>query len=449
MFLISKVYSQMKILCDIALAIKIQINKIKKGDFMEKIILENGIKFLYKKSENNLTSFTIGFNAGANVEEKEQLGIAHVVEHMLFKGTTSRTEYEINKLCDETFGFCNAMTNYPYVVYYGTTLDEDFEKGFEIYSDIILKPSFPVKGFKEEIEVINEELKEWKDDSNQFCEDSMLYNGFENQRIKNLIIGTQESVRSITLEQIKSFYEENYTPDNCIVSVISSMSVNKVSEIVVKYLGNFNVKVANEFVIGGKEYIYENNKPGTYFEYRDDLQGAKIQYCFTIHDLNNREISVLKLFNLVFGEGTSSILFDEIRTKRGLVYDIGSFIKNETGIKLFTISLGTSLENVEKVIEIINNEIEKVKKLRNFFDETCVLKLCKSYKLRRMITLEKSIQTSMSLCVHEIMYGNGSGIFSEFDGMKNIKEEEIMRVVNKVLVNATVQVLMPNVGSRR
>ncbi len=132
---------------------------------MEKIIFKNGIKLLYKKAENNLTSFTIGFNAGANREENSELGIAHVVEHMLFKGTSSRTEYEINKLCDETFGFCNAMTNYPYVVYYGTTLDEDFEKGFEIYSDILLNPSFPLNGFKEEIEVICEELKEWKDDS--------------------------------------------------------------------------------------------------------------------------------------------------------------------------------------------------------------------------------------------------------------------------------------------
>ena len=85
------------------------------------------------------------------------------------------------------------MTNYPYVVYYGTTLDEDFEKGFEIYSDILLNPTFPVEGFKEEIEVICAELKEWKDDSNQFCEDSMFYNGFDKRRIKNLIIGTEES----------------------------------------------------------------------------------------------------------------------------------------------------------------------------------------------------------------------------------------------------------------
>ncbi|MBZ9636057.1 M16 family metallopeptidase [Clostridium sp. FP1] len=412
---------------------------------MEKITFKNGVKLMYKKAENNLTSFTIGFNAGANREENNDLGMAHVVEHMLFKGTASRTEFQINKLCDETFGFCNAMTNYPYAVYYGTTLDEDFEKGFEIYSDIILNPTFPGSGFKEEIDVISAELKEWKDDSSQFCEDSMLYNGFNKRRIKNLIIGTEESIRSITIDRIKNFYHKNYTSDNCVVSIISSMSFKSVSDIVEKYLCNFDNKLFNikHHIDGASEHIYENNNPGTYFEYRDDLQGAKIQYCFPIHDLNDREISALKLFSLVFGEGTSSILYDEIRTKRGLVYDISSKIKNETGIKLFTITLGTSYENVNKTIEIINNQIEEVKKIKGYFDGSCLLKLCKSYKLRRMLALEKSIQTSMSLCVYEIMYGDGSAIFSEFKAMENIKEAEIMKVVNSVLVNPTIQILMP------
>ncbi|MBW9154658.1 pitrilysin family protein [Clostridium estertheticum] len=418
---------------------------------MEKIKLINGIKLLYKRAENNLTSFTIGFGAGANREEKENLGVAHVVEHMLFKGTKTRSEYEINKLCDETFGFCNAMTNYPYVVYYGTTLDEDFEKGFEIYSDILLRPCFPKEGFYEEIEVICAELKEWKDDSNQFCEDTMFYNGFEKRRIKDLIIGTEESVRSITVKQIKDFYEKHYTADNCVISVVSSLNLREILEIVEKYIGNMKAKLASEkgIIEENLANMYENNKPGIYYEYRDDLQGAKIQYCFSIHNLAPREVSALKLFNIVFGDGTSSILFDEVRTKRGLVYDISSKIKNEIGIKLFTISLGTSNENVKKTIEIINFEIKKVKELRNFFDEECLLKLCKSYKLRRMVALEKSIQTSVSLCVYEIMYKDGFELFSEFEVMKDITDSEIMHVVNKVLVNATVQVLMPNVESRR
>lgn len=413
---------------------------------MEKIVLENGIKLLYKKSENNVTSFTVGFNAGANVESDEELGIAHVVEHMLFKGTTSKSEYEINKLCDETFGFCNAMTNYPYVVYYGTTLDEDFEKGVAIYSDILLNPSFPVEGFKEEIEVISAELLEWKDDLYQFCEDSMLYNGFKKRRIKDLIIGTNESIRSFTLKEIKEFYKKHYTSDNCVISVISSLSFESICHTVQQYLGDFTPKLCNnhELLEEKTAALYEDNSKGIYFQYRNDMQGAKIQYCFPIHNLNSREISALKLFNIFFGEGTSSILFDEVRTKRGLVYDISSKIKNETGIKLFTITLGTSYENVNNAIEIINMEIEKVKKLHNCFSHNYILKLCKNYKLRKMLALEKSIQISMNLCVQEIMYGDSARIFSQFNEMETIEDKEIIAVAKKVLVNPTVQVLMPN-----
>jgi predicted Zn-dependent peptidase len=418
---------------------------------MEKIVFKNGIKLLYKSAENNLTSFTIGFNAGANSEKAHELGVAHVVEHMLFKGTSIRSEYEINKLCDETFGFCNAMTNYPYAVYYGTTLDEDFEKGFEIYSDILINPSFPIDGFKEEIGVIIEELKQWKDDTNQFCEDTLFHNCFKQRRLKDLIIGTEESIKSITIKQIIDYYHKHYTTDNCVVSVVSSMSLESVSKIVEKHLCNSDSKltIKNNTIDRNEDYVYENNKPGTYFQYKSDIQGAKIQYCFPLHELNYREIRALKLFNIVFGEGTSSILYHEIRTKRGLVYDIGSKMSNETGIKLFTIYLGTSYENVHNTIEIINDEIEKVKKLRNYFDEPCILKLCKSYKLRRMLAIEKSIQTSMNLCVYEIMYGDGFGIFTEFECMKNISDNEIMTVINKVLVNPTIQVLMPNLNDKK
>ena len=166
------------------------------GDKYEKIhILNNGIKLIYEFRTADITSFCIGFNAGA-LEEIDgfKLGIAHAVEHMVSKGTKTRNEKEINSLCDKIFGFENAMTNFPYVVYYGTSLSEDFKKGLELYSDIILNPVFPEVGFKEEMNIILEELKEWSDDIYQHCEDSLLYNAFSKKRIKNLIIGTEQRV---------------------------------------------------------------------------------------------------------------------------------------------------------------------------------------------------------------------------------------------------------------
>lgn len=151
---------------------------------MNKYILSNGIRFIYDYRPGNITSFCIGFEAGALMEEGFKLGTAHAVEHVIFKGTKNRSEYEINKLFDEIFGFNNAMTNYPYCIYYGTTLSSDFERGIELYSDIILNPKFSNEGFEEEINIICEELKKWNDDIEQYCEDRLFYNSFKKEELK-------------------------------------------------------------------------------------------------------------------------------------------------------------------------------------------------------------------------------------------------------------------------
>ena len=404
---------------------------------MKKFILDNGIKIIYKKNENNITSFTIAVNAGAIVEDSNEYGISHAVEHMVFKGTKNRTEIEINRECDNIFGFHNAMTNYPYVVYYGTCLNEDFEKGIDVYSDIVLNPSFDEKNFEEEISVICEELKEWKDDTSQYCEDKLFLNGFNNRRIKELIIGNENSIKNFTIKDLKDFYQKHYKSENMTISVVSSLDFDKVVSIIKKY---FNIESNKNDEIDNKVSLYEENKSGVFVENKDGINSCKIQYVFPIHELNNREIALLRIFNLYFGEGTSSILYDEIRTKKGLVYDINARLKNELGIKLYTINLGTSHENIDTAIEIINKEIEKVKSISNVFDEEKINSIIKTCKLKRILGLEKSITMSFNIATYELMYGDCNILFEEFN-IDNVTEEEILNVVNKVLKNPSIQII--------
>lgn len=402
---------------------------------MKKIFLKNKLKFIYTHSENTITSFTIGLNAGAIVEESNEVGLAHVVEHMVFKGTKNRSEAEINNQCDKIFGFHNAMTNYPYVVYYGTCLSEDFEKGLEIYSDILLNPTFKEEHFKEEISVICEELKEWSDDTSQFCEDKVLFNGFTHRRIKDLIIGNEDTIKSFTINDVKGFYDKYYIPNNCTISVVSSLCFEDVYKIIDRYFSQWE-----EEKYENNEIVYEENTCGTFIEEKNDINSCKIQYIFPIHNLNQGEIALLRIFNSFFGEGTSSILYDEIRTKRGLVYDISSKLKNENGIKLYTITLGTSKENVNTSIEIINNEIEKIKVLDGYFTEEKIKNIIKSLKLKRILGLEKSISLSFNICIFDIMYEDYNVLFNEYD-IEDITEDEILKVANKVLKNPTIQII--------
>lgn len=405
---------------------------------MEKYILNNGVKLVYEFRNSDITSFCIGFNAGA-LEEIEgfKLGTAHAVEHMVSKGTKTRNEREINSLCDKIFGFENAMTNFPYVVYYGTSLSEDFERGLELYSDIILNPIFPEEGFKEEMDVIIEELKEWSDDIYQHCEDSLLYNSFSKKRIKNLIIGKLDSIMAITLKDIKQFYERYYVPENCVISVCSSLDFDEVLSLVKEYFEEWG----KEFK-GISKDVKEMNKPGIFTEKVPNIKGAKIQYLFNIDELEEDEFKALTLFNAAFGEGTSGMLYEEIRTKNGLAYDIGSFIKNERGIKFFTINMGTSIENIEKALELTNNKIEEIKKAKGYFNEDKIRDLSKSIKFKRQLKLEKSIQLCKELTTYELMYGSAEKVYEEVENLEYINEQKILEVINKVLKDPTIQILI-------
>jgi predicted Zn-dependent peptidase len=406
---------------------------------MIKHVLNNGLKLIYEYKPGNLTSFCIGFEAGALMEQGYELGTAHVVEHMLFKGTKTRSEYEINKLCDEIFGFNNAMTNYPYCIYYGTTLSEDFFKGFQLYSDIILNASFPEAGFKEEMAVIGEELKEWKDDISQYCEDELLYNAFESRRIKNLIIGNEESIKAITLEDIKRFYNEFYAPENCVISITSSLDFNYILETVDNVFGLWNRNYIKKEL-----KLYESNREGVFITIRQGINGAKIEYIYSIHELNERELKALALFNLSFGEGTSSLLFDEVRTKNGLVYEIGSSIKNEKGIKLFSINLGTSIGNINIALKLIESIIEKIKQQKNFFNAKTIASNSRMLKLKRELKVEKSIVLCKELCVYELMFDSAYLFLKETEDLESITNEEILTVVNKVLSKPSIQLIKPS-----
>lgn len=405
---------------------------------MNKIVLKSGIKVIYEKVPGNITSFTIGLEAGANSESYNNLGIAHAVEHMVFKGTHSKSEKEINDLCNEYLGFHNAMTNYPYVVYYGSSLKEDFKNAFKVYFDIVFNPAFREEGFKEEIAVILEELKEWSDDVVQHCEDFLFYNSFEKRRIKELIIGKKETIEGLTLDNIKKYHEEFYTMDNCVISVVTALSQEEVIKIIEEEVDLLDCK---KLPFKKKIPLYENPKEGIFIEENLSINGCKLQYIFPIHNLDEREVTLLHLFNEYFVGGTSSLLYDEIRTKRGLVYDIQGKVKSEKGIKLYTITLSTAKENIPLVQELIRTNIDRVKASKGIFNEEFFRRSIKSQNLKRMLALEKSIVLSMHLAVYEIMHSGGELLLNEFYKLDNCTEEEMLKVINKVLNNKTLGII--------
>ena len=405
---------------------------------MKEIILDNNLKLIYKHSESELTSICISLNAGAGIEV-EKMGVAHAVEHMVYKGTKTKSESQINEQLSSIFGFQNAMTNYPYVIYYGTLLNEDLNSGVELFSDILLNPEFDEKGFKEEMEVIKEELDEWDEEIEQFCEDKLFYNIFNKRRIKNPIIGTKESLDNLTVTDLKRFYEENYFPENTSISVITSIDFNSVKEIMDKYFGMWKSKVIsrNSYVNNIEYEKIDASK--IQITKRQGIKNAKVQMIFPLDKLNFKELNAFRLFNQYFGEGVNSVLFDALRTKNSLVYDVITRISNENYIKMYKITFTTSKENVNKAVELVMNLIKEI----NLKDELGIRleSLIKSYKLKRLFREEQSIILAKELATYDTRFGDYNIYENELGKIDEITEVDILNSAKKVLKNSAVQVV--------
>ena len=410
---------------------------------MKEYILENKLKLIYKHTESELTSICISIDAGAGVET-DKYGVAHATEHMVYKGTKYRTEKEINKDLSNIFGFNNAMTNFPYVIYYGTLLGEDLNKGVELLSDIIINPSFNDEGFKEEMDVIKEELKEWDEELEQYCEDKLFFNSFENRRIKYPIIGTEESLENMTLNDIRAFYSKYYFPENTSIVIISSAKFEEAKDIVEGYFKIWkNNIIDNKYIyeIKDKKIEYEVPEACTFDDKRDGVKTCKIQIICPIDNLSNKEMKSLRIFNQYFGEGINSILYDTLRTKNGLIYDIITKIANENYIKLYKITFSTAKENVDKSINLVKKCIEELELLNQQIEVNEIEQLIKSFKLKRLFREEQSIVLAKELATYDTMYTDYKRYIDENNELDVLTKEMIFEVGSKVLKNLTIQII--------
>jgi predicted Zn-dependent peptidase len=405
---------------------------------MRKATLKNGMKLIYEKRDASIASFCIALNAGALREEDGFLfGTAHALEHMLYKGTKTRSEADINRISDEIFGFSNAMTNYPYAIYYGTTLSSNIEKGLEIYSDILLNPALREDGFREEMSIISEELMEWADDPVQLCEDKLFRNCFRSRRIRERIIGSQDTIAALHMDELRRFYRRYYIPQNCVLAVVTPHSFEDTLELVEKHFGDW--EKGGELCLSG---ICEENKAGVFIEDAGNTKGAKIEYCFAAHGLTLEEEKALSVFSYQFGEGVTSILYDAIRTRRGLAYEVSSRLRKESGIKLLTVNISTARENVERVMKIVDGIMVGIISGEAYSPDRSQLQRAEDMlKIRRELLLEKSVQLAKELSTYEIMHGCCSRVYNEFDGIGALDTEFIKRTAAKVLRNRSVQIL--------
>ena len=261
----------------------------------------------------------------------------------------------------------------------------------------------------------------------------------ENRRIKYPIIGTKESLESLSLKNIEEFYNKYYCPSNCVITVISSLEFERVKDMVERQFGMWQGKVSLKEVIKIETNI--NPKKGYFINHKEGINSSKVQIIFPIHQLQHLELKALRIFNQYFGEGVNSVLFDTLRTKHGLVYDILTRVCHEEFINIYKITYSTSHDNVQKSIDIIKEIIEDVKNLKNTIPDEDIRLLAKSFRLKKLFAEEQSVRLAKELATYDTMFGDYRLYLDESKDMEKLSVDFIIDTAVKVLENMSIQVI--------
>ena len=322
---------------------------------IEKIKTNSGIEVIFDRLESISTcSVGVFVKTGSRDESDTEEGISHVLEHMIFKGTPARNYFEISEEIDYLGANVNAHTTKEETVFYINALTQFLGKSVDILFDIVTNSTIDEKELEKEKDVIVEEIKMYKDSPDDLVFE-MNYADSINGQYSKPIIGTQESVKGFTADEIRKYYKERYTKDNILIVVSGNFDKNEIIQKIDQYfskLGDKKIdrrdKIDFSFNVG-KKIISK------------DINQVNICISHQSEDYNSKNKIYTDILSNIIGGSMSSRLFQEIREKNGLAYSVYTYNQYYLSGGLTSTYIGTNLENYEKAIEITLSEFKKLR----------------------------------------------------------------------------------------
>jgi predicted Zn-dependent peptidase len=324
---------------------------------MEKVFhtLNNGIRLVHHRIPGIVAHCGLIINSGSRDETEKEHGIAHFIEHMLFKGTTKRKAYHILSRLEDVGGELNAYTTKEETTVHASFMKEHYERAIEIIRDITFNSVYPLKEIEKEKEVVIEEINSYKDNPAELIFDDFEEQIFLNQPIGRNILGTFETVKSFTRENIFSFISNNYCTSQMVFCSVGNIPDNKIIALFNKYFSDIPAKSDHPKIT--KQWLY---KPASVTRKMDTHQSHCIIGNLAYDLKDKRRMGMFLLNNILGGQGLNSRLNLSLREKNGFAYNVESNYNpyNDTGV--FSIYFGTDSHNLEKSIAIAESELHKL-----------------------------------------------------------------------------------------
>lgn len=318
--------------------------------------LQNGIRVLYHPAQSIVSHSCLMINAGARDETPEQEGLAHFIEHLLFKETNRRNTSQILNRLELVGADLNAYTTKEYTCIHASFLNQHLERTIDLFEDIVFHSTFPEEEIEKERGVILDEIASYLDQPEEAVQDDFESLLFKGHPLGGNILGTVNTVKQISKEDIKGFIDKNYNTCQIIFAVSGNYDFKRLIKLCEKYFSHIP---ANNNTKNRKRPM--QNPASTQRESKAISQTHCVIGTQAYPSSYPKKSGLLLVNNLLGGMGMSSRLNLEIREKYGIAYTIESNYIPFTDTGLFTIYFGTDSEKAERAIKLVNKELKKLR----------------------------------------------------------------------------------------
>jgi predicted Zn-dependent peptidase len=305
-------------------------------------------------SEVRSVSIGLWFDVGSRDEPEEIAGTSHFLEHLLFKGTPSRSAKDIADAFDAVGGDVNAFTGKEYTCYYARVLDDDLGMAFDVLSEMVTSSSLDSQELESERNVILEEIAMHEDAPDELVHDLFYRAMWDGHPLGRPVLGFNETVGAVSRDQLEGYWRERYSAPNLVVAAAGNLDHDRIVEL-----------VADRFSegVGGRKTLRAGIAPrpirGVNVHRRPTEQAHIVMGTQGLHR-SHEDRYVLAALDTVLGGGMSSRLFQEVREKRGLAYAVYSYSSMFADTGTFAVYAGTTPQNAHTVMDIITTELTSV-----------------------------------------------------------------------------------------
>lgn len=385
--------------------------------------LSNGIRII---TENipyvNSISIGLWVESGSRYENKDNNGVSHFIEHILFKGTKNRTARDIAEQIDSVGGQMNAFTSKECTCFYIKILDNHIDLAIDILQDMLFNSTFDENEIDKEKNVIIEEINMYEDAPEEIVHDLLSNTVFKKHPLSLPILGNKESINNLTKESMVDYFKKYYIPENIVISIVGNIDEENILKTLEK---NFGVWKSNKKKLKNK-LVSPTIKRNIIYKDKDTEQ---LHLCLGLEGLkqSSKNIYSLLVLNNIFGGSMSSRLFQKVREDLGIAYSIYSYPSTYKDTGIFTIYAGLNPKHLIDLSKIIINEIKEIK--ANIFSEEEIFKSKEQLKGNFILGLENTSSRMSS-------YGK-----SELLNSKIETPNEIINSINKVNKNSIREVI--------